>query len=233
LEANTKQIFPENGPDVQTLLNVENLSIGYGATPIAQNINFAVREGDYICIVGENGAGKSTLVKTILGLNKAISGNIRFGTGVIDKIAYLPQQTVIQNDFPATVFEVVLSGRQKRGLHKLFYNAADKQAARDALKRFEISHLEKKSVKELPGGQKQRVLLARALCDEKDILFLDEPVAGLDPNITEDLYCLLADINKSGTSIVMISHDMSGVHENATHILHVGHDVYFKRCSHD
>jgi zinc transport system ATP-binding protein len=184
---------------------------------------FAVGEGEYLCVVGENGSGKSTLIKGLLRLLQPARGDILAGDGLRPaNIGYLPQQTAAQKDFPASAFEVVLSGRlQKRGLRP-FYAAGDKAAAEDNMRRLGIQSLRGNCYRELSGGQQRRVLLARALCAASRLLLLDEPVSGLDPIAAQSLYSAVADINGAGVAVVMVSHDVRQAMEHASHILHLG-----------
>ena len=213
------------------LLTVRDLVLGYESRTIAQNISFTVEEGDYLCIVGENGSGKTTLMKTLLGLNAPVSGTIETGDGLQqNEIGYLPQQTVVQRDFPATVREIVLSGCQSRKKADKrwfpFYTTREKQLAESNMDRMGILPLKDRCYRELSGGQQQRVLLARALCATTKALLLDEPVSGLDPKVTADMYALIRQLNQEGITILMISHDISAV-QYASHILHIGDKVFF------
>ncbi len=205
-----------------------NLALGYEGKEIIGNINFCIDKGDYLCIVGENGAGKSTLMKTMLGLISPISGEIKFGDGLLrNEIGYLPQQTVIQRDFPASVEEIVLSGCQGRRGIRPFYSKREKLLARKNMGRMNIKELAKSCYRELSGGQQQRVLLARALCATQKVLLLDEPVAGLDPKVMADLYNLIQKLNNEGITIIMISHDIEVAIRYASHILHVDTETFF------
>ena len=205
-----------------------NLSVGYDREVVSENINFTVEPGDYLCIVGENGSGKSTLMKTILNLIKPIGGTITVGDGLRkNEIGYLPQQTMVQRDFPASVTEIVLSGCQAGCGLRPFYNREEKELAKENIRRMGIEDLANRCYRELSGGQQQRVLLARALCATKKILLLDEPVSGLDPKVTAEMYELIAKLNKEGVTIIMISHDITAAVQYASHILHVGDTVYF------
>ena len=206
------------------MLQVKDLSIGYEGKTVAENINFKVNSGDYLCIVGENGAGKSTLVKTLLRLQKPISGSIIFEE---DGIGYLPQQTIVQKDFPASVWEIVLSGNLPHLGIKPFYTAEEKQRARESMNRMDIWELRRKCYRNLSGGQQQRVLLARALGASDKILFLDEPVSGLDPKVTADFYELTRELNQSGITVIMVSHDLQTVLNLSSHILHIGKEEIF------
>ena len=209
-------------------LKCENLKLGYNSKVVAENISFEVNKGDYLCIVGENGSGKSTLMKTLLHLIKPLSGTIETGDGVLaDEIGYLPQQTEVQRDFPASVKEIVLSGCQSRCGRRPFYNKAEKQLALDAMDKMGISNLAKKCYRELSGGQQQRTLLARAFCATQKMLLLDEPVTGLDPIATEEMYSLIKNLNDNGITIIMISHDVDAALKYATHVLHIGKEVFF------
>ena len=210
------------------LLIASNLSLGYDSHAIIENLNFTVNAGDYLCIVGENGSGKTTLMKTLLHLQEPLKGRIEMGDGLKkNEIGYLPQQTVIQKDFPASVKEIVLSGCQGRSGFRPFYNQAEKRLAAENMERMGISELSGRCYRELSGGQQQRVLLARALCATQKVLLLDEPVSGLDPRVTAEMYSLIKELNDDGITIIMISHDVAAALQYATHILHIGEDVFF------
>ncbi len=207
----------------------KNLFLGYGKNTLVENLNFSVNAGDYLCIVGENGSGKSTLMRTILNLQKPVSGEIILGDGLQkNQIGYLPQQTQVQRDFPASVYEIVISGAQSSGSFRPFYSSAQRQLAFKNMKRLGILPLAKRCYRELSGGQQQRVLLARALCATQKMLLLDEPVTGLDPVATEEMYSLVGELNaKDGISVIMISHDVKTVLRFVTHILHIGDEIFF------
>ena len=175
-------------------LVVEDLSLGYESQTIVEGLNFEVNAGDYLCIVGENGSGKTTLMKTLLNLRSPISGRIVTGDDLKkNEIGYLPQQTIVQKDFPASVQEIVLSGCQGRCGLRPFYNKEEKKLARENMERMGITDLAKRCYRDLSGGQQQRVLLARALCATRKVLLLDEPVAGLDPKVTTEMYNLISE----------------------------------------
>ena len=210
------------------LLEVNDLSLGYDGKAIAEHLNFKVDAGSYLCIVGENGSGKTTLMKTLLHLQKPLSGTINYGDGLKpDEIGYLPQQTEVQRDFPASVYEIVISGCQSRLGRRAFYGKEEKKLAAEAMRRMAIEDLKDRCYRDLSGGQQQRVLLARALCAARKIILLDEPVSGLDPKVTAELYRLIEDLNREGVTIMMVSHDISTALRNATHILHIGSEVFF------
>lgn len=209
-------------------LSCKNLALGYEGKTVVEGITFSLSQGDYLCIVGENGAGKSTLMKTVLGLRKPLHGSIVRGDGLLrTDIGYLPQQTDVQRDFPASVREIVISGFQNKCKIRPFYTKSEKAKASENLAKMDAGYLEKKCFRELSGGQQQRVLLARALCAGTKILFLDEPVSGLDPNATAEMYDLIERLNGEKMTIVMISHDLDAALKYATHILHLGKKVFF------
>lgn len=204
-------------------IRCENLALGYEGRTVINGLHFEVNPGDYLCIIGENGAGKSTLIKTILNLRKPLSGSIIRGDGLKSfDIGYLPQQTQVQKDFPATVSEVVLSGCINQLGFRPFYGKKEKKKALDNMERMDVLSLKDKSFRDLSGGQQQRVLLARALCAAEKLLLLDEPVAGLDPKVTMEMYELIARLNREGITIIMVSHDLHSALNYATHILHLG-----------
>lgn len=203
------------------ILTAKELAVGYEKQPVLKDINFKIESGDYFCIVGENGSGKTTLMKTILGLLPPVEGSIEVGQGLMkNQIGYLPQQSDAQRDFPATVYEIVLSGCQN-SLKGFFYSKAQKKMALENIERMGISHLKNKCYRQLSGGQQQRVLLARALCATTKVLLLDEPVAGLDPNVTKEMYELIGQLNSQGLTVIMISHDLENVKKYATAIFDV------------
>ncbi len=206
----------------------ENASLGYENRPIVKDLSFTVNAGDYLCIVGENGSGKSTLMKTILALTPPLAGHIRMEEGLNPtQIGYLPQQTQVQRDFPASVQEIVLSGFQGRCGLRPFYTREEKAAAVKNMERLGIADYAKRCYRDLSGGQQQRVLLARALCATQKCLLLDEPVSGLDPKVTAQMYELIGTLHQEGITIIMISHDLEAALHYATHILHIGQQVFF------
>ena len=211
------------------LITCKNLSVGYDSQKIADNLNFEVNKGDYLCVVGENGSGKTTLMKTLLGLISQISGEIVFGDGLKrNQIGYLPQQTSVQRDFPASVLEVVLSGFIGSMGFAPFYNASQRETATNNLKRLGMESFKNRCYRELSGGQQQRVLLSRALCATEKIILLDEPVSGLDVNASNEMYSIIDGLNKNdGITVIMISHDLPAAKMFASHILHIGRNSFF------
>lgn len=210
-------------------ISCKKVSVSYENRIAVDNVSFDVFSGDYIAIVGENGSGKSTLIKALLGLVKPLSGDISLENGIKQtEIGYLPQQTIIQRDFPASVFEVVLSGCLNSKGIKPFYSKKDKARALESLKRLNIEELRHKSYRDLSGGQQQRVLLARALCAADKILIMDEPVTGLDPVITAEFYDLAGKLNREDNiTIIMVSHDVKSALEHSDKILHMGIKALF------
>ena len=211
------------------LLTCRDLALGYDGHEVVRGLNFEVNAGDYLCVVGENGSGKSTLMKTILGLLPPIEGDIQTGDGLLrTEIGYLPQQTEVQKDFPASVWEIVLSGCGNRMGFRPFYSREDKARAQRNIERMGIQKFVNRCYRELSGGQQQRVLLSRALCATSKMLLLDEPVAGLDPVVTAEMYDLIEELNKNdGITVIMISHDIAAALKYADHILHVAQHVFF------
>ena len=207
-----------------SLLKCENLSFAYDGVTVVSNLNFSVEEGNYLCIIGENGAGKSTLIKGLLRLKKPSAGRVEMGEGLrATEIGYLPQQTQIQKDFPASVREVVLSGCLNRMGLRPFYSRVEKERAREKMEALEILDLQDQCYRDLSGGQQQRVLLARAMCAAHKLILLDEPVSGLDPVATRSLYAQIARINETtGLTVIMVSHDIDASLRYASHILHLG-----------
>ncbi len=206
-----------------SLIRCQNTSFAYEGIPVVKDINFEVNEGDYLCVVGENGTGKSTLIKGLLNLKKPYQGEVILASNLkANEIGYLPQQTIVQKDFPASVYEVVLSGCLNSLGWKPFFTKKEKQMALDNMEKLGILHLKNACYRDLSGGQQQRVLLARALCATKKIIILDEPAAGLDPLVTAELYQFIKEINEQmGITIIMVSHDIHAALKYASHILHL------------
>jgi zinc transport system ATP-binding protein len=205
------------------LIACENVSFAYEGALAVSGVSFEISGGDYLCVVGENGSGKSSLIKGMLRVLAPRGGSVLTGDGLRrNEIGYLPQQIAAQKDFPANVYEIVISGRLgKRGLSP-FYSKRDKEAAEENMRRLGIETLRRRPYGELSGGQQRRVLLARALCAAEKILILDEPVAGLDPVVTEELYRLIETLNReTGLTVVMATHDIKSALKYASHILHL------------
>ena len=211
------------------LLVCRDVSLGYEGQSVLEHLDLTIRRGDYLCIVGDNGSGKSTLLRGLLGLIQPLSGEIWRSPELRQgSLGYLPQQTRAQRDFPATVWEVVLSGCLNRKGMRFFYSSAQKSAALMNMGKLGILELKDQCYRDLSGGQQQRVLLARALCAARELLVLDEPVTGLDPAAAQDLYRTLDYLNKKeGIAIIMVTHDLHSALPYATAILHAGHGSWF------
>lgn len=212
--------------DKETLLSCRDVSLGYEGHTVWEHLTFSVHSGEYLCIVGENGSGKSTLLKSLLGLLPPLKGVIRRSEAA-GAVGYLPQQTQAQRDFPATVSEVVLSGFLSARGRRFFYSAAEKSQALMHMGKLGILELKDRCYRELSGGQQQRVLLARALCATQKCLLLDEPISGLDPKATAQMYEIIEQLHREGITIIMISHDVGVALADATHILHIGKHLFF------
>ncbi|MBR3386593.1 metal ABC transporter ATP-binding protein [Candidatus Saccharibacteria bacterium] len=191
------------------VITAKNLSLSYGRNKVISSASFTINELDFVCIVGANGSGKSTLVKAILGLIKPSSGKIIFGKNITpNKFGFLPQNTHEIYNFPATVYEIVLSGTLGQlGIRPFYHKEAAEKATR-ALESLNISKLKDTSFASLSGGQKQKVLLARAIAASSKILILDEPSNNLDYKSRKEFYNILKTLNQSGLTIIMITHDL-------------------------
>ena len=209
------------------LISAKDLTIGFSDLVLYRDLSFDISEGDYVFVIGENGTGKTTLMRTLLGLRKPLKGEVVTDGLKLSEIGYLPQQTIVQRDFPASVKEIVLSGFVVRLGYHPFYSSKQKKAAMEALRKFGVEDLASRCYRDLSGGQQQRVLLARTLCAATKVLLMDEPVAGLDPFVTEEFYGLVEKLNREGMTIIMISHDIAAAKKYATHILHIKNDPSF------
>lgn len=199
----------------------KDLTLGYEGHRVCEKLNFSVEQGDYICIVGDNGSGKSTLMRALLSLKAPLEGSIAFGDGVTKSdVGYLPQQSETQKDFPASVEEVVLSGCTAGLGHRFFMGREQRLEAMQNMKMMGVWELAKESYRNLSGGQQQRVLLARALCAAKRVLLLDEPVSGLDPHASAEMYSLIHHLNKhTGITVIMVTHDIENALRDANRVL--------------
>lgn len=209
------------------LIDIKELSAFYENKKVFENLNFAVEDGDYLCIIGDNGSGKSTLMKVILGLEIKHSGKVILNGFTRREIGWLPQKTQHQKDFPASVGEVVMSGFAGRGFLGVGYTKAQKEKAVTNMKMLDIHDIAEKSFSELSGGQQQKALLCRALCAAKKVLLLDEPVTSLDKTAAEEMYSIIKNLNKSGLAIIMISHDINRAVSESKHILSLSDNGYF------
>ena len=207
------------------ILTCTDLTLSYEKQAVVSELNIHVDEGDCLCILGENGSGKSTLVKALVGLIKPQRGTVIYEGLKRHEIGYLPQQSAAQKDFPASVEEIVLSGTLPRSMG--YIKKENRLEAEKNMELLGILPIRKKSFAALSGGQQQRVLLARALCATKKLLLLDEPVTGLDPKVTYEMYELISEINKGGITVIMISHDISAAKRYASHILYLGKEIFF------
>jgi len=213
---------------MKAFITCEHVDFGYENIDAVTDLNLVIFQGDYLCVVGENGSGKSTLIKGLLGLLRPTAGTLT----VADElkrggIGYLPQQTAAQKDFPATVYEVVLSGTLGRRGSRPFYSPGEHRLAAKNMERLGIGGLRRACYRDLSGGQQQRVLIARALCATDQMLILDEPITGLDPSAIQEFYHLIRELNRDGITIVMVSHDIRNVLTQAGRILHLQQRVLF------
>ncbi len=211
------------------ILKCENVALSYDGRTVAENIDFQIDEGDYLCVLGENGSGKTTLINALLGLKKVTGGKIVYGKGVkAENIGYLPQKQSLGADFPACVREIVRTGfLGKRGF-RFYYSKEERERAEELMQTLGIADFAKRSFGELSGGQQKRVLLARALCSTENLLILDEPTAALDPIVTEELYEMTKKLNvEEKISVIMVSHDVAAATKYANKILHIKHEQLF------
>ena len=210
-----------------TAVECKDLWLSYGSASVIEGLSFSLEKGKCLCIAGENGTGKSTLIKALLGLKEATRGEIVFFGGEKKHgVGYLPQRSDAQSDFPASVWEVVLSGKLNGGRHLPFYTKNDKAEAEEKLELLDIVNLKDKSFAELSGGQQQRVLLARALCAATQLILLDEPVAGLDPTATSEFYKIIHRLKDDGITVIMVSHDIHCALAVADKLLILRNDGY-------
>ncbi len=215
-----------------SILTAKNLCVEYSRIPALIDLSLNIEKGEYVCLLGNNGSGKSTFLKTAVGLIKPTSGEVKINL-LNDKISYLPQQNNVDKDFPAVVWEIVLTGTQKPGKFHPFYTKADREKAKNAMEQMGITHIAKKRIGNLSGGQQQRVMLARAICRNPELLILDEPCAGLDINISREIYSILQDLNKKGVTIIMASHDMEEIGKYGNRFVVLNQKLEFDGNNHE
>lgn len=205
------------------LIKAENLVLSYDGSAVIDGLSFTISEGDYVAVIGENGSGKSTLMKAITGELKPASGTLTRCAEIRKHgVGYLPQQSAIQRDFPASAYEVVLSGNIRRNSFGFAWGTSSKERAEKYISLLGIDSLKNRSFSELSGGQKQRVLLARAMCASDKLLLLDEPVTGLDESAVEEMYAAIRLVNQNGTAVMMVSHDLRRAAEESVSTICLG-----------
>jgi zinc transport system ATP-binding protein len=214
----------------QPLIKVHDITAGYGEKIALEHASFTIYDHDYLGIIGPNGGGKTTLMRVILGLKKPMSGTVEYfkdGHQVKEiMMGYLPQYNSIDQAFPISVDEVILSGlsRQKRFLRP--YTKQQRQQVAETIDRMELTGLEKRPIGALSGGQLQRVLLARAVVSRPDVIMLDEPNTYIDKRFQEQMYQMLADLNKE-SAIVIVSHDIAETLANVKHVACVNRKLHY------
>lgn len=210
-------------------IEIKNLSFSYDGVDVLENINFKYTKKDFLSIIGPNGGGKSTLLKIMIGLLEPKIGTISlFGQSPKDvsrRISYVPQDTLVNKDFPIKVMDVVLMGRLSKSTAFSTYSKEDRRIALRMLEKVGMKDFENHKINALSGGQRQRVFIARALCSEAEILFLDEPTASIDTAGQIDVFKLLKELNKT-VGIVIISHDINVALNYATKVVHVNKTLY-------
>lgn len=204
-----------------TLIGARDLTLAYGQKKVAEHLSFSLEEGQSVLICGQNGSGKSTLLRALAGLHAPAAGEIVYKEGVREGIGYLPQKASETLSFPATVWEVAASGLRRR---TLWYTREQKASIREALQLFGADGFARDSFSALSGGQRQRVLLARSLLCATHVWMLDEPVTGLDPIVTHELYHVIRSLARSGLATLFVSHDVRGALSVCTHVLHLSED---------
>ncbi|NPA55170.1 MAG: metal ABC transporter ATP-binding protein [Epsilonproteobacteria bacterium] len=206
------------------MVQINNVSFQYGHEKILDNINLHIAKGDYIAFIGPNGGGKTTLIKIILGILKPTSGTIKIAT---NKIGYVPQYTNFSLDIPITVLDVVLQGRLTK--NKFFYCKNDIKKAIEKMELLQIANLQSKKISDLSGGQRQKVLIARALVDEPELLILDEPTSAIDTKSQRAIYAILKqlDITK-----IIISHDMNVLLEGVNKVAYISQTLVLHDTPH-
>ena len=213
----------------EPIIKIRDLWFSYNSIPVLKEVNLTVHRGDFVALLGPNGGGKTTLLKIMLGLLKPQRGNVHVLDGPAGesshRIGYMPQHVSFNQSFPISVLDVVLMGRLRSGRGWSRYSRKDKMAAQKALEWVEMGETNLRRIGELSGGQQQRVFIARALVDEPEILFLDEPTASVDTKHQTDLFDFLKELNKTVT-IIVVSHDVGIVSSHVKSVACVNQQVF-------
>ncbi len=218
----------EISPEV--VISVRNVWAGYDGDNVLQDVNLEVQAGDFVGLIGPNGGGKTTLLRVLLGLLPVTRGEVRVMGKPVRAgrrhVGYVPQVVEFDHDFPISVWDVARMGRLgKRGLFKR-YTREDDEIVAEALEKVGMARFQRRAIGELSGGQRQRVYIARALAQEPDILFLDEPTANIDSESTTSIYELLSELNERAT-ILLISHDLTAISSYVRTVGCVSGKVYY------
>lgn len=210
------------------VVDLENLSFSYQDVVVLQNVSFQINAGEFVGIIGPNGGGKTTLLKIIMGFLKPISGSIKvfneIPTKVLPRISYVPQTGRFDKQFPISVLEVVLLGRLSHLSWYGTYSHTDEQVALEALEKVGLLGFQKRAFGTLSGGQAQRVLIARALASNPQLLLLDEPTASVDTQAQTEIYNLLEGL-KGSMTIMMVTHDLGIAVSKVQKVICVQHEV--------
>lgn len=213
---------------MNNIIDCTDITLAYDGAVVVRGLTFGVRHGEILLISGENGSGKSTLIKALLGLIRPAGGRIEFADSIHSGIGYLPQKSMAERDFPATVREVVsagIVGKLRFGIFKP--KDADERISR-ALSLARVEDIAHRSFNELSGGQQQRTLLARALCAADELLILDEPTNALDPASSAEMYSIITSLrHHHGMTVIMVSHDLESSATMADRVLHLCCDGAF------
>jgi manganese/zinc/iron transport system ATP- binding protein len=206
---------PPHTDDPTLALHVEDLTVSYAEAPVLWDIDLNIPQGVMAAIVGPNGAGKSTLMKTVLGLIPPVAGHVLLGGVALGKarrrIGYVPQRTSVDWDFPTTVLDVVMMGLYARLGWFRRPGRAEREAALSALAEVGMAEYARRQISQLSGGQRQRVFIARALVQQADIYFLDEPMAGVDATTERTIIALLHRLRDQGKTVIVVHHDLQTV----------------------
>ncbi len=213
-------------------IEIKNLSVGYSAEHTLNNISLDVNKGEFLYIIGPNGGGKTTLIKTVLGFIAYDTGHIKiFGNNINSgkrKIGYVPQNSQTEKDFPITVLETVGTAFLQSSLNPFkIFSKKKKLRAFNLLKLLGVDHLAQHQIGSLSGGEFQRVLIARALARNPEILILDEPCANTDPASSQKIHEILEAENKKGVTVIVVSHDINHVLHSKTRTIFIKKEILF------
>lgn len=210
-------------------LEIDDLTAGYGRYAVVEDIGLTLEPGDFMAIFGPNGGGKTTLIRTILGMTDVHKGSVRiFGeppSRNLGRVGYVPQNGFFDRAFPITAGDIVLMGLRSRKGMRPIYSRGERDMAERAMRSVSAWEYRDMPLNDLSGGQLQRVLIARAMASDTDLLLLDEPTANLDPDMTDTIYEILRDINSEGVTIMMVTHDLMCAGKGINKAIHLNRRI--------
>lgn len=212
---------------METVIEIKNLTVSYNGEDAINNINIEIKKGEFVAVVGPNGGGKTTLINTILGFLKADGGSVKIMPKSI-VLSYVPQISLVERNFPITVLETVLTAFLKSGLHPFKkFKIREIEKATECLKLLGLNDYASRQISELSGGEFQRLLIARSLAADPEILLLDEPTSNVDIASRDKIFATLKALNDKGLTVIMVTHDLSAATEYSSRLVLINRELIY------